>query len=223
MAETTLAHGPTPVAAGDHHVVLVHVNAETGEAQIDDGPVLSEASKQHVMCAASWAGVIRGGDGEVLHLGRSARDPNRAQRRALALRDGGCVFPACTQRIWVDAHHIVPWEHNGPTDIDNLALLCRHHHTAVHHRGFRIERVGNQKFRFYNAAGIELIAAPPLRKPKATISKTSASGRPITPDTGLPQLDWREPDYADAVEGLCWLEENAHKPSVPAGRNCPQA
>ncbi|MEY2419396.1 MAG: hypothetical protein QOG90_2076, partial [Actinomycetota bacterium] len=135
MAETTLAHGPTPVEAGDRHVVMVHLNAETGEAKLDGGPVLSEASKQLVLCGASIAGVVAGADREILYMGRLMRLPNRAQRRALGIRDGGCVFPGCTERIWVDAHHLEEWDKGGRTDIDNLVLLCRFHHNAIHHRG----------------------------------------------------------------------------------------
>jgi hypothetical protein len=211
MAETTLAHGPTPVVAGDRHMVLVHVNAETGDAMLDGGPVLSEESKQHVLCSASWAEVVRGRDGEVLFMGRASREPNRAQRRALAARDGGCIFPGCSQRIWVDAHHIHEWEKGGRTDIDNLALLCRFHHNAVHHRGFRVEAAPRQRFRFFNPEGVELIAAPALAKPSGAISTNGASGRPIAPDAAVPNWDGHHPDYATAVEGLCWLEDNAHK------------
>lgn len=211
VAETVLAHGPTPVEAGDRHLVVLHVNAETGEGRLDDGPVLSTESKQQIMCGASWATFVKGTYGEALFMGRLNRFPNRAQRRALKFRDGGCAFPGCTQRIWVDAHHIVPWEEGGLTGIDNLLLLCRFHHTAVHHRGVRIEKCGNQRFRFYDKEGFELIAVPALEAPTGFLADDGASGRPITPDTPLPDLHWRSPDYADAVEGLMWLEENAHK------------
>ncbi|MBM0126358.1 HNH endonuclease signature motif containing protein [Pimelobacter simplex] len=32
-----------------------------------------------------------------------------------------------------DAHHIVHWSDGGTTSLDNLIMLCRHHHTLVHH------------------------------------------------------------------------------------------
>jgi hypothetical protein len=211
MAETVLAHGPTPVTAGDRHLVMVHLNAETGEAQLDGGPVLSEASKRFLMCDASYVDVLLGKKQEVLYMGRTYREPNRAQRRALMIRDGGCIFPGCTQRIFVDAHHLEEWEKGGRTDIDNLVLLCRVHHNAIHHRGYTIVKGPNQTFRFYDPNGIELIAAPPLVKPNGTIPNKGASGRPITPDTPLPNWDGHHPDYADAVMGLMWLEENGHK------------
>jgi hypothetical protein len=34
---------------------------------------------------------------------------------------------------WTDAHHIVSWSDGGPTNVDNLVLLCRHHHRLIHH------------------------------------------------------------------------------------------
>ena len=68
-----------------------------------------------------------------LDLGRTARYANRAQRRALTARDRGCAFPGCDRPHHAcDAHHITWWEHGGPTDLDNLVLLCRFHHTLIH-------------------------------------------------------------------------------------------
>jgi acetyl esterase/lipase len=32
------------------------------------------------------------------------------------------------------AHHLTHWEDGGPTDLDNLVLLCPRHH-RLHHRG----------------------------------------------------------------------------------------
>jgi hypothetical protein len=195
-------------------MVMVVMNAETGEAALDDGPVLSEASKEHLLCGCSFCEVEVGDEREMLYMGRKYRLPNRAQRRALGIRDGGCKFPGCTERIWVDAHHIEEWEKGGLTDIDNLILLCRFHHTAVHHRGIRIVKGPKQTFRFFRDDGIELVAAPKPARPTGAIPTVGASGRPITPETSLPNWYGDHPDYGWAVEGLCWLEENAHKPEV---------
>jgi HNH endonuclease len=57
------------------------------------------------------------------------------------VRDGGCVFPGCTRPLaWCEAHHLRHWLHGGPTDLANLALLCRAHHRAVHEGGWRLAR-----------------------------------------------------------------------------------
>ena len=37
---------------------------------------------------------------------------------------------------WTDAHHLLAWYLDGHTTIDNLILLCRHHHMRVHEDGW---------------------------------------------------------------------------------------
>ena len=83
---------------------------------------------------------VVGAGSEVLALGRSRRLVSRGQRRALMIRDGMCQFPGCHQLRHLDAHHVVAWARGGPTDLDNLVLLCRFHHTAVHEGGMTIAR-----------------------------------------------------------------------------------
>jgi len=73
-------------------------------------------------------------DGSQLDLGRHRRTPNRQMMRALRSRDGHCRFPGCSSRHRLHAHHIRWWIHGGPTDMDNLILLCAKHHHAVHDR-----------------------------------------------------------------------------------------
>lgn len=70
---------------------------------------------------------------EPLAVGMTQRYATRAQRRALAVRDGGCVHPGCTVRPErCLAHHIVHWRDGGPSDLPNLVLLCDFHHRQVH-------------------------------------------------------------------------------------------
>jgi hypothetical protein len=62
-----------------------------------------------------------------------------AQRRALAARDGACVFPGCHRSpAWCDAHHLDPFHTGGRTDVARLASLCRHHHGVTHRRGWQM-------------------------------------------------------------------------------------
>ncbi|MQA82973.1 MAG: HNH endonuclease, partial [Streptosporangiales bacterium] len=54
-------------------------------------------------------------------------------RRALIARDHGCVVAGCdAPPQYTQAHHVTWWSRGGTTDIDNLALVCTVHHTAVH-------------------------------------------------------------------------------------------
>jgi hypothetical protein len=67
--------------------------------------------------------------GAVLNLGRTRRIASRSQTIALIARDGGCSFPSCDRPPeWSERHHIVAWVDGGPTDLDNLTLLCAYHH-----------------------------------------------------------------------------------------------
>jgi hypothetical protein len=84
---------------------------------------------------------LGGAPTQPLEVGRASRVVRAAQRSALAVRDGGCVFPDCTRPLaWCEAHHLRHWLHGGPTDLANLALLCRAHHRAVHEGGWRLHR-----------------------------------------------------------------------------------
>ena len=78
----------------------------------------------------SLSGIIFGGKGRVLWLGRNQRLANAAQRMAAAVRDGGCVrCDISTHQNQL--HHIWDWYDGGPTDIDNLASLCGSHHRQL--------------------------------------------------------------------------------------------
>ena len=84
---------------------------------------------------------LGGAPTQPLEVGRTSRVVQPAQRSALAVRDGGCVFPDCDRPLaWCEAHHLRHWLHGGPTDLANLALLCRAHHRAVHEGGWRLAR-----------------------------------------------------------------------------------
>ncbi len=71
-------------------------------------------------------------------MGRKQRTVTTALKRALWSRDRGCSFPGCHNTRYVDAHHIEHWANGGDTSLDNLTLLCTHHHTLLHEGGFTI-------------------------------------------------------------------------------------
>jgi len=61
-------------------------------------------------------------------------DVSRKQRTvstALLSRDRGCSFPGCHRKHYLDAHHLRHWARGGETSIDNLTLLCTHHHRML--------------------------------------------------------------------------------------------
>ncbi len=108
------------------------------------GPI-EAATARRLVCTSRLVGVLVDQHGGVLALGRTTRLASRAQRRALRVRERGvCQFPGCHQTRHVEAHHMVPWASGGRTDLDNLVLLCRAHHTLLHEGGLTIERVAGR-------------------------------------------------------------------------------
>jgi hypothetical protein len=102
---------------------------------------------ERLLCDCSVGRVLMRGRSEVLDLGRRTDVPSRAQRRALARRDKHCRFPGCDRPVrWTDAHHIVHWTRGGPTNLDNLVLLCRRHHTMCHEGGWNLTRQADGSF-----------------------------------------------------------------------------
>ena len=74
----------------------------------------------------------------VSHLGRTI---NRTLRTALVHRDTTCVVPGCGTSSGLEIDHIIPFAEGGPTTLDNLALLCHHHHFLKTFEGWTLERI----------------------------------------------------------------------------------
>jgi hypothetical protein len=107
-----------------------------GAGLLETDAALSPSAVRRLACEAGIVPMVLGARSEVLDLGYTQRLFTPAQRRALAVRDGGCSFPDCTvPPQWCDAHHVVHWLFGGRTDLLNGALLCGRHHTVVHQRG----------------------------------------------------------------------------------------
>jgi hypothetical protein len=102
-----------------------------------------------------------GSDGTVLDVGRKTRTVPPSIRRALEARDRSCRFPGCTARR-CDAHHVEHWMDGGDTSVENLVLLCRRHHRAVHEGGFDVIRQADGTVTFLRSNGTVLEAAPAL-------------------------------------------------------------
>jgi hypothetical protein len=91
--------------------------------------------------AALLPPVLGGAPSQPLDLGRTTRVVSATQRLTLAVRDGGCAFAGGDRPLaWCEAHHLWHGLDGGPTDLANLALLCRAHHRTVHEGGWRLLR-----------------------------------------------------------------------------------
>jgi hypothetical protein len=101
---------------------------------------LSRATLDRLLCDCDMSRVLMAGSSEVLDVGRASRTATAAQWKALVARDGHCVAEHCDappERC--EAHHRRLWDDGGPTDIENLELLCWRHHRERHRHRERSE------------------------------------------------------------------------------------
>lgn len=157
LAETAQAAGPIPIVRGEHTEVVLHVDeafltgrVDTGECRLTNGNSVALQDARRLACDARIRALVKGADGSTVDLGRSQRLVSDKQRRLLTARDHGCRFPGCGNTRYVDAHHVHYWTDGGPTDMDNLILLCNRHHRLLHHDVFSIHADGNGQFGFRN-------------------------------------------------------------------------
>jgi hypothetical protein len=149
VAERALATGFGDSRSGtraERYQVVLHVDSDTlsaygsglGRSELEDDTRVSAETSRRLSCDASVVPIRRGTDGSVLDVGRKTRTIPPSLRRALEARDRGCRFPGCGLRF-TDAHHVRHWADGGETKLDNLVLLCSHHHRLVHEEGWKIE------------------------------------------------------------------------------------
>lgn len=120
----------------DGYEVTVHVPVDA-PATLQHGGAIPIDAARRLCCDAAVVPVSHDASGHVLDIGRRTRMIPPAIRRALSIRDKErCRFPGCTHTHFLHAHHIEHWAHGGKTCIDNLVLMCSHHHRLVHEGGF---------------------------------------------------------------------------------------
>lgn len=126
---------------GSHIDVMVLIDAETlqrgvhehSRCELDDTTPLSPATARRLLCDADILTAALDRPSLTLDLGYSRRCANANLRRALIARDRTCTAPGCDRPHWMcEIHHIIPWAKGGPTNLDNLTLLCSKHHHQHH-------------------------------------------------------------------------------------------
>ncbi len=133
-----------------------------------------------LICDAFLQPIVTDRHGHALFHGRERRLFTPAQKRAMLLRDGGCVFPGCSapaQRC--DAHHTTEFQHGGLTNLDQGVLLCRRHHGLVHsNQPWRLSRVN------------------PSDLPGHLRTQYNERASEVSGDRGDPVFVWTKPDGA---------------------------
>ena len=143
--------GKAPVAAQGVDLLVIAdydiVAGRLANPRLGDGTPLSPEELVRLACDANILPAIFDRKGQPLWLGRAKRHATPGQRAVLIERDKGCIGCGASAN-WCQAHHVRHWEHGGPTDIDNMCLLCSHCHQLVHTNRADITRGPDGKLTF---------------------------------------------------------------------------
>ncbi len=105
-----------------------------GWAQIGHtGDLVPLTAARQTGCVGGIQRILFDDNGRIASIGTSSRIFNALQRRAITIRDGGCIIPGCTiPATWCEVHHVREHADGGPTHTDNGVLLCWFHHRTLH-------------------------------------------------------------------------------------------
>jgi hypothetical protein len=121
---------------------LLRGHAEDGElCEIDNqGPIPVPMARD--LANDSFLRLVFHRAGDIRAVSHAGRTINRRLRTALVHRDTTCVVPGCGVSFGLEIDHLVPFAEGGPTELDNLALLCHHHHFRKTYEGWVLTRLG---------------------------------------------------------------------------------
>ncbi len=147
------------------HVPLATLVEESGETttfagELERDGLISTETVRQIACDATIAIGVDDDVGHSMYEGRARRTPSDAQRREVMRRDRHCRFPGCTNVTFTNTHHILPWNPGGRTDLDNLALMCVHHHHVVHSGGWKMTGNANEELTFAGPSGRVITSRP---------------------------------------------------------------
>ena len=141
---------------------LVENSSESTDlaGELERGGLIDSETVQRIACDATIAIAVDDDVGHTMYEGRAQRFPTQAQRREVMRRDRHCRFPDCTNKTFTNVHHIVPWEPEGRTDLDNLALMCLYHHHLVHSEGWTMSGNANGELTFVGPTARVMTSRP---------------------------------------------------------------
>ncbi|WP_279101200.1 HNH endonuclease [Gordonia bronchialis] len=135
-ATTAADHGLLPGAPRQTVLLTMPTNADGRGVLSFTGPV-SGATTSLLACDATITDIIINDQNVPLAIGQDDRLFGPKLRKALIVRDQGCIKCGAPAG-WTHAHHITFYSHGGKTVLDNGCLLCPSCHTDVHHNGWDV-------------------------------------------------------------------------------------
>jgi len=221
LAEAALGKGLGQTERGEPFQVMIHVDSavladqsDDGLCEFESGEGISAESSRRLACDAPHVTVATDTEGNVLHIGRKARKISTPLWRALMSRDRACQFPGCGRTRHLQAHHIEHWAKGGETNPENLMMVCRAHHWAVHEGGFRVEGRTPQGLVFRRPDGSVLPVCPPRVRINGKAGETLKEanrrvGLDITSETVNSFWDGEALDYHMAVDALLSYDDDS--------------
>ncbi|MCB0991461.1 MAG: HNH endonuclease, partial [Acidimicrobiales bacterium] len=153
-----------------------------GSAYTIDGAQVPASIARGMVCRTQINAWIQQADRRLLDLAYDVEYATPTQRLALAVRDGTCRWRHCnTEATRCEAHHLHHREHGGTTDLDNLALLCPHHHDRLHAMNARLvmgDTPDHWRLEDSHGTVISEWTKPPPRKRKPAGKPPSQTTRP---------------------------------------------
>ena len=165
-------------------LVIAHTDAITGadpaaRCEIPGTGPIPRSELERLACEADLFGALFDGNGLPLWHGRRTRTVTPQQWRMLIARDRGCVLCAASPGH-CHAHHIIPWTApaEGPTDIDNLVLVCNRHHHHIHQHNLTLNRTPDGQWATHTTNGRKPAGrAPNVRRGQAPPARSPATIR----------------------------------------------
>ena len=151
-----------------HLNVVVDVDAvqEGQGGRVIDGPAIDATSVSRLLCDCALHRVVTAGRSAILDYGTSTRTIPAPLWSALVIRDEHCRFPGCDRiSTWCEGHHVRWVIHGGPTEINNLVLLCTRHHHRLHQPEWQAKLLPDATFEVTDPQGIVRATSPPRAHP----------------------------------------------------------
>ena len=183
--------------------IVQHLSADGTDAfaEIAGGGVIPPSVLEEQFCNARIKGVVFSHKGLPLWHSHAKRLATKAQMSALRALYGACG--GCGADMWVcQGHHIRPVSQGGPTNIDNMMLLCWACHQKVHHHRWRVVPDGRG---LYTIAPPERIRygpahAPdplPAHGPRPRVTQQDTPGQAPSPGRHLTEPHLTEPHLTE--------------------------
>jgi hypothetical protein len=149
------------------YVVVVHAPLESLADEsselagdLERGGLIDAETVRRLACDATVIVALDDDLGHTMYEGRARRFPSGPQRREVMRRDRHCRFPGCANVTFTNVHHIKPWGSGGRTDLENLVLMCQHHHYRLHSSGWSMTGNANEELTLVAPTGRVMTSRP---------------------------------------------------------------